>query len=190
MNKLSLIFLIFCIPFTYPAEIALQVPCGKTSKIEKYCPLVIGNKTFNKPDLEKLSEKRIDDLIDISNPPCCLRMVGINNNTLTPFNVDVLKGMPKKIKKDLVVQRCSYDKIIDDARVECCTGTTTCCAVAAPAVEGWAWMATGCSMANATLWWLVCGWVGAAAAPCVLCTAYSCCEVCCCKNVREEIVVE
>lgn len=190
MRKFGVIFLAFYAVFTYPAEIALQVQSSKTAKLEKHCPFVIGNKTFNKPDLEKLSEKHIDDLIDISNPPCCLRMVGISNNTLTPFNVDVLKGMPKKIKKGLVVQRYSYDKIIDDTRVECCTDATTCCAVAAPAVEGWAWIATGCSMSNATLWGLFCGWFGAVAAPCAVCTAYSCCEACCCKNVREEIIVE
>lgn len=189
MNKLSAIFLIIYAVFAYPAETALQIQCSKIVKIEKHCPLAIGNKIFNKTDLEKLSEKRIDALIDISNPPCCLRMVGISNNVLTPFSVDVLRGMPKKIKKDLIIQRCSYDKIIDDTRIERCVDVTTCCSVGATAVEGWAWIATGCSMANATLLGFTFGWFGAVAAPCAVCTAYSCCEVCCCKEVCEEIVI-
>ena len=189
MKKFTVFFMMFCIPFTYPADVTVQEQCTKALKLEKHCPIIVGNKTFNKSDLEKFSEKRIDDLIEISNPPCCLRIVGMSHNVVTPFDVDRLKGMPKAIKKGMTVQRCSYDKIIDDTRVGRCANATTYCSVGAPAVEGCIWISTGCTMSTAVLWGLVCGWFGAAAAPCVLCSAYSCCEVCCCKDVCEEIVI-
>jgi len=157
---------------------------------EMECLVRVGNKMFGNGDLKKLTEQQKTDLIAMSNPPCCLRLVGINNSVLTPLGVDKLRSMPKSIKRGLVVQRCSYDKIVDDTRVGSCADATTCCAVAAPFVEGLVWISAGCSISSGALWGLFFGWAGAVSAPCAACTVYSCCEVCCGKNVREEIVFE
>lgn len=154
------------------------------------CQISVGNKVFGNGDLKKLTEQQKNDLVEMGNPSCCLRLVGINNSVLTPLNIDKLKGMPKSIKKGMIIQRCSYDKIVDDTRIDCCAKATTCCAVAAPFVEGLAWISAGCNISSGALWGLVFVWAGAVATPCAVCTVYSCCEVCCGKNVREEIVFE
>lgn len=186
MKKTIILYVLLWGFFAYSSQQKQEI-CSKNLKLEKHCPLVVGNKTFNKSDLEKVAESQLDDLIKIANPHCCLRLCGINSGTITPYDFDKLRGMPKKIRKEMIINRCSYDKIVDGKRVEYCTDATTCSVVGVTAAEGWGWMATGCSLSNTTLWGLFCVWVGAAATPCLCCTAYTCGEVCCCKNIKEEM---
>jgi hypothetical protein len=177
MKKLSIIFLALYTFLSYSSEIE--------HKLEKHCPFVIGNKTFHKSDLQNLPEHEVEGLIEISKSPCCL-----SGGALSPYYFDKLRGMRAAIKQGIVVQRCSYDKIVDDTRVERCTKATTCCAVATPFVEGLGWISFGCNISKAVLCGLVCGWACAVAAPCTVCSLYTCCEVCCGKSIREEIILE
>ena len=179
MRKIIMICMLSSL-FAYPSHQEPEV-LNKILKLDKHCPFVIGNKTFDKSDLQDFKEQEIDDLIEISSSSCCL-----SSGALSPYYFDKLRGMRTSIKQGMIIQRCSYDKIIDDNRVDYCTKATTCCAVVAPFVEALGWMSFGCNMSKAVLWWLACGWAGAAAAPCAVCCGYTCCEVCCGKSVCEE----
>lgn len=179
MKKIVLVLMFgFC--FAHSAYKTVEFD-NKTLKIDKLSPFEIGNKTFRKFDLQDFSEQEIDDLVEISESSCCLSC-----GALSPYYFDKLRSMRPSIKQGMIVQRCSYDKIIDDRRVERCSDATTCCAIAAPFALGCGWISFGCKMSKVVLLGLVCGWAGAVSLPCSICTAYTCCQVCCCKSIREE----
>jgi hypothetical protein len=158
---------------------------NRIPKIQPHCPLVVGNKVFDVQGLIKLSKKQRTDLIDMGNPSCVLGLCGINNKVVMPHNLDTLRGMPKSIKRNMNIGRCSYDRIVNDQRVSYCSDGTLCTGISGLGGTSFLWIATGCNMSNGVLGGLFGGWLGCLLCPSVVCVTYSGVELCCCRDIHE-----